>query len=306
MTKTMPRKAFSLVELLVAVSIVVLLMALLGAAISSAQTRGAKDKAQATIMAIADVLQRHFSASESSRVGAIVATTERGTAIRRQITADMPDSWVDVNFMAINSNDFTSARQRGYVATWMAFPAANRRLPGDAGYPAPGLTGAALVQAGKDFVQYRFADSECLFMIVMQGGLADCLTCATLDSLPIGDTDSDGAPEFIDPWGMPIRYVLWPAGFEQPLGTKYFDQTKPFDGLPPAGAAGGTMRPLVFSGGPSTQSSTNVNDGSYLGLIPSSLCGDPADGTIAVLGGLAGTDDYRADNITNFSSEATP
>ncbi len=275
MKRIMQRQAFSLVELLVAVSIIVLLMALLGSAVSAARTRGAKDKAQATVIPIADILQRHFSATESSRVGAIVATTARGAAIRRQITADMPDSWAEVRHMRDNAAEFTSARQRGYVETLKVNPTD------------------------------QYGDAECLFMIVMQGGLADCLTCATLDSLSIGDTDSDGAPEFIDPWEMPIRYVLWPAAFEQPLGTKYFDQTAPFDGLPPAGAAGGTIRPLVFSGGPSKLSSTEVNVGSYLGL--GNACGDPADATIALLGGLpAGGNESRDDNITNFSGGATP
>jgi hypothetical protein len=29
----------------------------------------------------------------------------------------------------------------------------------------------------------------------------------------IGDTDEDGAPEFIDGWGNPIAWLRWPAGF---------------------------------------------------------------------------------------------
>ncbi len=29
----------------------------------------------------------------------------------------------------------------------------------------------------------------------------------------IGDTDDDGAPEFLDGWGRPIHFIRWPAGF---------------------------------------------------------------------------------------------
>jgi len=269
----MRRKAFSLVELLVAVSIVLILMGLIGAALSATRARGSKDKTLASITVIDEILQRHFTATESSRVGASVPTDARGAAIRRQITADMPDSWQEVTHMKTDTTLFSSARQRGYVATLDAIN------PTD-----------------------EYADAECLFMIVMQGGLADCLTCTVLDSIPKGDVDGDGAPEFLDAWGQPIRYVLWPAGFEQPIGTKYFDQTAPFDGLPATGATGGSMRPLIVSGGPSKQDSTKFVGMSWLSL--GNACGDPADATIAILGGWDGiSPDYRPDNVTNFIGE---
>ncbi len=293
------RSGFSLVELLVAVSIVVLLMALMGAAMSAARTRGNKDKTRATIAAIDSILQRHFSAMESSRVGASVPADQRGAAIRRQITADMPDSWQEVTYMRDENKlvedannllppgepkeplPFGSARQRSYIATLNALLA----------LPSADITN---INAN--------ASAECLFMIVMQGGLADCLSCSTLDSIPKADVDGDGAPEFLDAWGQPIRYVLWPAGYEQPLGAKYFDQTAPFDGLPATGATGGTMRPLVVSGGPSKEDSTQFGGTSY--LVLGNACGDPAHATIAPLGGKdGGAADNRADNITNFLDE---
>jgi prepilin-type N-terminal cleavage/methylation domain-containing protein len=272
----MRRKAFSLVELLVAVAIVVLMMALMSAALSAARTRGKKDQTQATILAISEIVQRHFSATESSAVGAAVPTSARGAAIRRQITADMPDSWAEVRTMQSDTATYSSARHRGYVDTLA------RLNPTD-----------------------QYGSAECLFMIIMQGGLADCLSCASLDSVPKDDLDGDGAPEFLDAWGQPIKYVLWPAGFEQPLSTKYFDQTPPFDGLPPAGAAGGTMRPLIFSLGGSdpAKECITANKDSYLAL--GNACGDPAGGAIATLGGLlsTATDDIRDVYLTNFSDE---
>ena len=185
--------------------------------------------------------------------------------------------------MKTDTTLFSSARQRGYVATLDALIVLN-----------PGASGLVTINQN--------ASAECLFMIVMQGGLADCLTCTVLDSIPKGDVDGDGAPEFLDAWGQPIRYVLWPAGFEQPIGTKYFDQTAPFDGLPATGATGGSMRPLIVSGGPSKQDSTKFVGMSWLSL--GNACGDPADATIAILGGWDGiSPDYRPDNVTNFIGE---
>ena len=33
----------------------------------------------------------------------------------------------------------------------------------------------------------------------------------------IGDTDGDGAPEFLDGWGKPIGFIRWPAGFSSDI-----------------------------------------------------------------------------------------
>jgi prepilin-type N-terminal cleavage/methylation domain-containing protein len=275
-------RGFSMTELLVAVSIVLMLMTLLGGAVSAARTSGAKQKVRSTIAVIDAILQQHFTSAESSRAQASEPAADRGVVLRRQVTADMPDSWAEVAYMK-QQNDatpegqpkpFHSARQRGYVAFLDTVNPTN-----------------------------DFADAECLFMIVMQGGLADCLTCLALEKIKIGDKDEDGALEFWDEWDEPIRYVLWPGGFELPVGTRFFSAVPPFSGAVATGDSAGPMRPLLFSGGPSKLSSTEVHAGSYLSL--DNACGDPANATISRLGGLpAGSADHRRDNITNFDTEA--
>ncbi len=275
MRYAIPRRGFSLVELLVAITIILVLMALMGAGLSAARASGAKQKTQATINAIDAILQRHFIGSES-RSTAAQLQGDRAAVLRQIVSADMPDSWADVRHMKTNASRFNSARHRRYVATMDA------TNPND-----------------------NFADAECLFMAVMQGGVADCLSCATLELANKGDKDGDGAFEFWDSWDEPIRYVLWPGGFEYPLGAKYFSTTAPFAGGAVAAATGGTMRPLVFSGGPDRKSSTTINTGSYLGM--NAGCGDPAVAPINTLGGFgpAANDpaDYRDDNVTNIPGE---
>lgn len=262
----MRRPAFSLVELLVAITIILVLMALLGAAISAARGSGKKQGTFTTIEAIDEILQRHLVNCESRRAG----SRGDGATLRRLVTADMPDSWEDVAYMKQYPDDFASARHKGYVATM------------DAIKPSP-----------------DFGDAECLFMIIMQGGLADCLACAALGKARIDDTDKDGAPEFWDEWGNPIRYVLWPGGFELPPGTRFFSDGLPFESPGTSSAPGGVIRPLVFSHGPSGKASTRIHDGSYLQLGNS--CGDPNQATIKTLGGFdGGAQDHRGDNITNF------
>ena len=272
MRYSLRRRAFSLVELLGVVTIIVVLMGLMGAALSAARGSQKKQETAATIMVIDTILSQYYRSMDSSRAGAGGPSTDRAASIRRQMTADMPDSWAEVRHLKSQAQQFDSARQRGYVAMLDALS------PSD-----------------------QFGDAECLFMIVMQGGLADCLACSALERAKIGDKDQDGALEFWDAWDEPIRYVLWPAGFELPVGTRFFSTVPPFSGATVTADIAGPMRPLIFSGGASKLSSTEVHTGSYLSL--GNACGDPANATISILGGLAGTDDHRSDNITNFDGE---
>lgn len=268
----MRRHGFSLVELLVAITLILVLMALMGAGLSAARSSGAKQRTQATINAIDVIVQRHFMACESNAAAASLPG-ERGAILRQLVTADMPDSWAEVRHLKANATRFRSARQRRYVATL-------------------------------DVVQPtdQYSSAECLFMIVMQGGLADCFACSSLELAPKGDLDGDGAPEFLDAWGQPIHYVLWPGGFELPLGTRYFSITPPFDGGTAAAAAGGTMRPLIFSGGADKLGSTKINAAAYLAM--NSNCGNPQATPIDTLGGCDNpADDNREDNVTNFGGE---
>jgi len=269
-------RGFSLVELMVALGIVLVLMTLGGAAISAARVGSAKQRTQATIATIDAILQQHFSSREAHRIGAALAGGDWGARIRRQITADMPDNWAEVQQIRRLRTEFNSPRHRAYVTIWNQLNPTN-----------------------------DFGEAECLFMILTQGGLADCLACGGLENVRKGDKDGDGALEFWDEWDEPIRYVLWPAGFELPRGQRFFSPAKPFGDVGPTGTAGRTVRPLVFSGGPSRMASTAVHAGSYLRL--GDACGDPSHGTIAGLGGFApvGTNqtDFRGDNITNFDGE---
>ncbi len=271
---------FSLVELLVVISIILVLMALMGAAVSAVRSSGSKIKTETMIAAIDAIIQGHFRRIESSRAGAGQPPAQRSETLRRLATADMPDSWVEVKYMKARPQEFSQPRQRGYVATLNAISEVNASFPTD-----------------------EYADAECLFMMIMQGGLADCVACSTVDMVRIGDKDEDGAFEFWDAWDMPIRYVLWPGGFEQPPGTRYFSDAVPFSGGATTAEAADSMRPLIFSAGPSKLASTAMHDGSYLSL--GGMCGNPTDPTIATLGGLASgsTKDERGDNITNFGRE---
>src|SRR6185312_13876992 len=58
--------------------------------------------------------------------------------------------------------------------------------------------------------------AECLYMVIT-------LACgegearAQFGEHSIGDTDGDGAPEFLDGWGHPISFLRWAPGFDSQI-----------------------------------------------------------------------------------------
>jgi type II secretory pathway pseudopilin PulG len=290
-----PRGAFSLVELLVVVSIMLVLMGLMGAALSSARASQKKLATQTLIGKLDAVIQQQFASYATRMVpipetlpSGMNAASYRSWFIRRNmITGDLPDRWVDVKWMADHPAEFTSPHQRAYIAVWNSM----------ATKPSP-----------------TYAGAECLFMIIMRGGIADCLDCSDIATSAIGDKDGDGAFEFHDAWGNPIAFLLWPSAVELPAGegVRFFSGGR---SLQPAFPAGGQpvspslgMRPLIYSAGPDgeygfeTQAATaNLSVGA---APPGRDCGNWQVPPASLYGGLASGPDNRADNITNLDEEA--
>ena len=77
------------------------------------------------------------------------------------------------------------------------------------------ITGA--VNTPEDIVANQSA--ECLYLVVMLA-TGDGEARSQFNDSEIGDTDGDGAPEFLDGWGNPIGFLRWAPGFSssQQLG----------------------------------------------------------------------------------------
>lgn len=316
-TGLLSHRGYTLVELLVSVSIILVLLALLGGAISAARNGAQAGATTNAISKLDQVITTQFRRYESRSVPRDVVASVRsslGTSgtnpsaarawhIRRNmITADMPDRWSDVAFMASGTASFPrTGAQAAYVATYRA-----------------------AVQAGRTPTD-QYGGAECLFMIAMQGGFADCLDCNGLGQLKKGDKDTDGALEFWDEWNNPIDYILWAPGYR-----KVGDAALLFAPLDAAFATTGSvrpglgMRPLIYSAGPdgkyglsrdpatatADQAAANPANLSR-GANPAGLdCGNPLEATTATasMGGPAGAsgDDDRTDNIVNVELSAAP
>jgi prepilin-type N-terminal cleavage/methylation domain-containing protein len=299
----MRRRGFTLVELLVAIAIILVMVTLASVAASAARTSARETSTRALIERLSGVLMQHLQSYDSRPIdmsglpSGMSASAYRAWFIRRNlITGDMPDRWTDVAYMAAPANGWVpqSAAQRTYIAIWNSLTAAQQ----------------ALVQANN-------SSAECLFLVVMRGGIGDCLGCGPLQNAQIGDQDGDGMPEFWDSWNNPIGFLLWAPAVELPATTsqRFFAGPRALDADP--FAASGTirptlgMRPLIYSTGIDGQSGldrTNETVTLSMGTSPVGRdCGNPL-GAASNAGGPS-TDannpaTARADNITNLDTEA--
>jgi hypothetical protein len=60
--------------------------------------------------------------------------------------------------------------------------------------------------------------AECLYMVIMTA-CGDGESRTLFGEHLIGDTDGDGAPEFLDGWGHPIEFLRWAPGFDSQIQT---------------------------------------------------------------------------------------
>lgn len=117
------------------------------------------------------------------------------------------------------------------------------------------------------------ARSEMLYAILIEGvgPLGSVFRREDFSAREVGDTDSDGLPEFLDAWGGPLKFYRWPVYFNSDLqkgpspynGFTETRQQSPFDpnqqlvapawwydlltGTPPASSAQMSPRARVFS-----------------------------------------------------------
>ena len=207
------RRGVTLIELLITVSILAILAALILGATPSATEAARRAKTRTIISKIHALVMERYNSYKTRRVdvspnlvnwvnlnyrrnpqtrGRMMADL-RLLALRELMKYEMPDRWSDITGVNVNEPPmppiFLSAPPslaQNYL----------RR------YQALDPSGSIAENQG----------AECLYMVVMLAtGNGEART--HFGEQDIGDTDNDGAPEFLDGWGNPIHWLRWPAGF---------------------------------------------------------------------------------------------
>ena len=263
------RDGFTLVELLIVITILGLLAGMGYAALTAARTTAQIAKTKTTITKLHYLVLGKYDSYRTRRVAIPVAgltpkqiATLRAEAVDDLMRMEMPDRWTDIIKFdpgpklndPLDANDIRLSQLTSTPSLAFSYRAAYKR---------------AWEAMGKD--ETKLADNaaaECLYMIVMNIPEA----AEQFHANEVGDVDSDGLPEFIDGWGRPIRFLRWPAGFYMDANDNHFGdsdlqfgpqilsggttnqnyQPYPFDprGVLPSVQDAFAMYPLIFSGGP--------------------------------------------------------
>jgi prepilin-type N-terminal cleavage/methylation domain-containing protein len=294
-------RGFTLVEMLVTVTIIGILAAATLAVLAAARDTARKAKTRTTIAKLdAIILSRYESylsrrlplsqddmammavqvgwVSATSNMTPFVAARVRLSAIRDLVRLEMPDRWSDVPNRD-GENDATK-NPTAPLFLYRIDPATKNTLK---------AIPVSLSERYRQAFNLAYKRTGDLGKCKGYGG-AECL----YDD-EVGDIDGDGLNEFHDAWGRPIRFIRWPVGFVD-YPNLYRHNNTGGSAEPPAGRTGGPTLPwgddpTKFSdpkdippGGPSAIQSGNAtlqpDPFDPMGIMPRLIdSGDPVTGT---------------------------
>ena len=280
------KHGFTLVELLVTISIIGLLASFVLFAMAGAQESAKRDRTRAQIARIDALLSEKWESYATRRVTPFVR--------RYQPHTDGP---MGNNGQEIRRGDprfrtaSTVARVDGIRELMrMELPArkSDLLLPAVVLRESPFLTRAYLSKAAKMLAKQKGSPlngpseidsrwstthqgAECLYLILSQMIDEESSALRYFYDTEIGDVDADGMPEILDAWGSPIAFLRWAPGFgwndtsNPPIAylAGAIQDRESKDAFDPAGvyAVQGTfaMYPLVFSAGPDRLYEINIS-----------------------------------------------
>jgi prepilin-type N-terminal cleavage/methylation domain-containing protein len=196
------RRGFTLVELLVVVTIIGILATVVLGGLSIARESAREAKTKATIAKLNEVLLQKYDAYLTRRVPVVTmgmtpnaAATARLLAIHKLMAMEMPDRFSDFNTLT--------------PTTTLSFTGGS--MPA----PALGLLYAQKYKVGTPpaatHPKYGSVESaKCLYMLVTTGSPD---SRELFNANEYADVSGDGWRVFVDGWGQPIKFIREPQAF---------------------------------------------------------------------------------------------
>jgi prepilin-type N-terminal cleavage/methylation domain-containing protein len=284
----MRRRAFTLIELMVTMSIMAILTAAMAYVMAGAQESAQIAKTRTLIARLHSLVMQKYESYRYRRLpitippkvldnpyGNPIATplkaiqTVRCDVLRQLMRMEMPERWTDLDdptpiSVADNSNslspinyyDIANPNQAAIVK--MMLPSALQAYRGQAtAIPhTDGTNGPVTYTPAPADSAYEGA--KCLYLMVTMG-LGEPDVMENFSEGDIGDFDGSGHKVFLDAWGKPIGFLRWAPGF-----ISAYQPAKPGTGSLPATAKDMRMPdqtdPAGIYGMPQTSATANKQD----------------------------------------------
>jgi type II secretory pathway pseudopilin PulG len=244
------RPSFTLVELLVVISIIgamagMVLFALNGARqdIMRSQTRATIEKINAVILerwesyryrSVKLNIPREFTQRDEQGRSAIRARDVariRTVLLRDMMRMELPDRREDLFYTPTNTQFVSTIDGQTYNLNAFGgrYPSSEYNILRNyfnlASIPVPYsgdiVEESTPVSGARPTWTEAAQSAECLYAIVAHSSVGGGSALENFGTSEIGDTDGDGYPEFIDAWGEPIGWVRWPAAYPSRLNQSY-------------------------------------------------------------------------------------
>ena len=238
------RAGFTLVELLVTISVILTLAGMTLMALSNVRQSARVTKTKTTITKLDHIIQQRYESYLTRRVPVDMsgltpkqAAENRYRARLYMLMMDMPDRLNNLNISG------TASIPLPYGNKQLAWSALARQY--QARYNAK--------QPSTDYIH-----AEMLYMVVM----SDPENRQLFADDEIADVDRDGWPEFIDGWGMPIYWLRCAPGLHQ-IGlsmVQHADAVNAHDPFDPQKVQADAYHlvPFIYSAGPDKKYGINV------------------------------------------------
>jgi prepilin-type N-terminal cleavage/methylation domain-containing protein len=212
MTRTIERpfgsrrntRGFTLIEILVVISIIVLLVSMIAFALSGSYQHARIARTKGTIRQINEVIMTRWDQYETRRVPIDTANLPAGQAATRRLSAmreimrmEFPDRWSDV------TTEPELVRRTAPSVSYLRRYQNSRNRDGE--------------QSSGHDEKNQHQNAECLYMILTTPMGGEESARDQFGPGMVADTDDDGFPEIIDGWGNPIRFIRWAPGFSLSL-----------------------------------------------------------------------------------------
>lgn len=247
------RSGFTLVEMLVTITIIAILAGVALGVMGAAQNRAREHRTRATVLKIYTLIMDRWDSYRTRRLALSRADADTmASTLASQLGLDMSvpadrakaRAWVQVNARRdlvrmempdrtqdILTDPVSGILQPNLQRVYRSWFDRKRNDP---------TTGAA-------FQELNYIEAEILYVVVTA---PDPEARERFSDSEVADTDGDGAVEFVDAWGNPIMWIRWPVAFadSEIQGHSALADHDPFDPMRVDDDAFRTI-PLVYSPG---------------------------------------------------------